>query len=184
LAVDLHVFIAIAEIAGIFVGFGALIGVTRPDQIARAQLARLRGLVIIGLTIIIAGLLPVALDLYGFTDHNLWFISSLIFYLLNWIVTIMSFRDPINRELMKTEVRTHPVISVVFWVSLEIPFHILLILILFGIFPPLEPALFLTALLIYLFQAAFALVQLVHSQTNSKYPNSDSMEQDAAPIIH
>ena len=58
MALDLLLLVAIAEIAGIFVGFGALIGAIRPNEIAAAQLARLRGLVTIGLTIIVAALVP------------------------------------------------------------------------------------------------------------------------------
>ena len=100
MALDSGLFIAIAEIAGVFVGFGALISVTRKDEIEAAQLARLRGLVTMGLGIIVAALIPVALNLYGVTDHTLWFMSSIIFFSLNWVVIILSFRDPINRELM------------------------------------------------------------------------------------
>ncbi|MFX1343244.1 MAG: hypothetical protein ACFFAL_11220 [Promethearchaeota archaeon] len=40
MTVDLPLFIAIAEIVGVFVGFGALISVTRPNEIAAPQLAR------------------------------------------------------------------------------------------------------------------------------------------------
>lgn len=167
MAVDLFLLVAIAEIAGIFVGFGALIGVTRPNEIAADQLARLRGLVTIGLTIIITSLIPVALDLYGVTDHILWFVSSLFFYSLNWIVIIMAFRDPVNRELMKSETQRSPVKTVFFWLLLEVPFHVLLILTMLGLFLSLEPAFYTTALLIYLFQAAFALVQLVHSRADT-----------------
>ncbi|MFW9984765.1 MAG: hypothetical protein ACFFCB_08570 [Candidatus Odinarchaeota archaeon] len=164
MAVDLPLFIAIAEIAGIFVGFGALISVTRPNEIAAPQLARIRGLVTVGLTLITASFIPVALNLYGVIDHPLWFMSSLIFYSLNWVVIILSFRDPVNRELMKTETQTRPVISILFWVLLEAPLHMLLILSMLGLFPFLESAFYTTALLFYLFQAAFALVQLVYSQ--------------------
>ncbi|MHA2427825.1 MAG: hypothetical protein ACXADB_07365 [Candidatus Hermodarchaeia archaeon] len=171
MAVDLFLFVAIAEIAGIFVGFGALIGVTRPNEIVAAQLARLRGLVTIGLTIIITSLIPVALDLYGVTDHTLWFTSSLFFYSFNWILIIMSFRDPVNRELMKNEMQRSPVKTVFFWLLLEVPFHVLLILTILGLFPHLEPAFYTTALLIYLFQAAFALVLLVYSQADT--PSSE-----------
>ncbi|MFX0079379.1 MAG: hypothetical protein ACFE8O_09075 [Candidatus Hermodarchaeota archaeon] len=167
MAVDLPLFIAIAEIAGIFVGFGALIGVTRPNEIAAPQLARIRGLVTVGLTLITASFIPVALSLYGVIDHPLWFMSSLIFYSLNWVVMILSFRDPVNRELMKTETQTRPVISILFWVLLEAPLHIVLILTMLGLFPLLEPAFYTTALLFYLFQAAFALVQVVYSQAEA-----------------
>ncbi len=164
MAVDLFLLVAIAEIAGIFVGFGALIGVTRPDEVSAFQAARLRALVMVGLTIIIASLIPVTLNLYGITEHTLWFASSFFFYSLNWIVIIMAFRDPANRELMKTETQRRPVTSILFWSVLEVPFHVLLILTMLGLFLSLEPAFYTTALVIYLFQAAFALVQLVHSQ--------------------
>jgi hypothetical protein len=172
MTLDLFLFIAIAEIAGVFVGFGALISVTRPNEIEAAQLARIRGLVTVGLSIIIAALIPIALDLYGVTDHTFWFMSSLIFYSLNWFVILLSFRDPVNRELMKKEVRTNTVRSVLFWVLLEGPFHVVLILTLLGLFPHLEPAFYTTALLFYLFQAAFALVQLVYSQVDPPSANT------------
>jgi hypothetical protein len=184
LAVDLHLFIAIAEIAGVFVGFGALIAATRPKDIAAFQLARIRGLVTVGLTTIVAALVPVGLNLFGVSDRTFWFLSSLIFYSLNWVVIILSFRDPVNRELIKTESRTRPVISVLFWILLEVPFHILLILTILGLFPHLEPAFFTTALFFYLFQAAFALVQLVYSQADTQVSNTDSTKQRAAPIVH
>ena len=164
MAIDLFLLVAIAEIAGIFVGFGALIGVTRSNEIAAAQLARIRGMVTIGLGLIIAALIPVVLNLYSVADHTLWFTSSLIFFSLNWTAIILSLRDPVNRELMKNEMQTSPVISVLFWLFLEIPLQALLVLTMLGFFPHLEPAFYTTALLFNLFQAAFALVQLVHSQ--------------------
>ncbi|MFX0168816.1 MAG: hypothetical protein ACFE89_05575 [Candidatus Hodarchaeota archaeon] len=162
---DTGLFIAIAEIAGVFVGFGALISLIRPDEVEATQLARIRGLVTVGLTIIIAALIPIAINLYGVSDHPLWLISSLIFYSLNWFVMILSFRDPVNRELMKTQTKTSPIISVLFWALLEVPLHFLLILTILGLFPHLDLAFYTTALLFFLFEAAFALVQVVHSQT-------------------
>ena len=165
-ALDSGLFIAIAEIAGVFVGFGALISVTRRIEIEAAQLARIRGLVTMGLGIIVAALIPVGLNLYGVTDHNLWFLSSLIFFSLNWVVIILSFRDPVNRELMKTETRSNPVITVLFWLSLEVPFQVILVLTMLGLYPHLEPAFYTTALLFFLFQAAFALTLLVYSQVS------------------
>ena len=106
--------ISIAEIAGIFVGFGALIGVTRENKVEAAQLGRIRGMVTIGLGLIIVALIPVVFDLYGVSEHTLWFTSSLIFFSLNWAVIILSFRDPVNRELMKNGMKTSPVVSVLF----------------------------------------------------------------------
>ena len=166
MALDLVLFIAIAEIAGVFVGFGALISVTRQNEIEPAQLARIRGLVTMGLGIIVAALIPVGLNLYGVTDHTLWFISSLIFFSLNWVVIILSFRDPVNRELMNIQMRTSPVKTVLFWLLLEVPFQVLLVLTMLGLYPHLEHAFYTTALLFFLFQAAFALTLLVYSQVS------------------
>ncbi len=166
MALDLFLFVAIAEIAGIFVGFGALISVARWGEIEPAQLARIRGLVTVGLMVIVVALIPVGLDLYGITDHALWFISSLIFFTLNWIVLILSLRDPLNIELMKTEIQTRPVINVLFWLLLEVPLQVPLILTMFGLYPHLEPAFYSTALLFSLFEATFALVQIVYSQAS------------------
>ena len=166
MALDLVLFIAIAEIAGVFVGFGALISVTRRGEIEPAQLARIRGLVTMGLGIIVAALIPISLNLYGVSDHTLWFTSSLIFFSLNWIVIIMSFRDPVNRELMAKQTQRNPISSVLFWLLLEVPFQILLVLTILGLYPHLEPAFYTTALLFYLFQAAFALAQTVYSQAD------------------
>ncbi len=171
LALDSTLLIAIAEIAGVFVGFGALISVIRPNEIEAAQLARIRGMVTIGLGLIINALIPVGLNFYGVTDHILWFMSSLIFFTFNWVVIILSMRDPVNRELMKNGMRTSPVITVLFWLLLEIPLQVPLVLTMLGLFPHLEPAFYTTALLFNLFQAAFALVQLVYSQADPQAPN-------------
>jgi hypothetical protein len=168
---DAGLLIAIAEIAGVFVGFGALIGVTRRNEIDAAQLGRIRGIVTVGLTVMITALIPIGLNIYGITDHNLWFLSSLIFFSLNWMVIILSFRDPINRELLKKGMRTSPLISTLFWLLLEVPLQAQLVLTMLGLFPLLEPAFYTTSLLFNLFQAAFALVQLVYSQSDSQVPN-------------
>ncbi|MDO8124162.1 MAG: hypothetical protein Q6364_07250 [Candidatus Hermodarchaeota archaeon] len=121
-------------------------------------------MVTIGLGLIIVALIPVGLNLYGVSDHILWFMSSLIFFSLNWMVIILSFRDPINRDLLNSGMRASPVITVLFWLLLEIPLQLPLVLTMLGLYPLLEPAFYTTALLFNLFQAAFALVQLVYSQ--------------------
>ena len=63
-ALDSGLFIAIAEIAGVFVGFGALISLTRKDAIDFPQLGRLRGVVSVGLVVIVAALIPVGISRY------------------------------------------------------------------------------------------------------------------------
>ena len=58
---DVDLFVAIAEIAGVFVGFGALISVTRGAEIEASVLGRIRAVVTIGLLVVVAALVPVGL---------------------------------------------------------------------------------------------------------------------------
>jgi hypothetical protein len=164
LTIDVDLFVTIAEIAGIFVGFGALISVTRRAEIATSKLWRIRGLVTMGLGVVVAALIPIGLSRYGVTDHNLWFTCSLIYLSLNWFVSIWSLRKPEVRKLLITEARANPMPAIFFWLLLELPFQVPLFLIVFGAFPNLEPALYTTALFFALFEAAFVLTQLVYSR--------------------
>jgi hypothetical protein len=156
--------VGIAHIAGIFVGFGALISTTRKGDVEVSQLSQVRSVVTVGLLVIVGALIPIGFDLYGFSGHILWFICSLIFFLLNWVVSILSLLHPENRELMITQMRGSPLKNVAFWLFLEVPLQASLILTIIGLYPVIEPALYTTALLFNLFEAAFALVQLVYLQ--------------------
>ena len=164
MTIDVDLFVTIAEIAGIFVGFGALISVTRRTEIETSKLWRVRGLVTMGLGVVVAALIPIGLSRYGVTDHNLWFTCSLIYLILNWTVSLWSLRKPEVRKLVITDARANPVAAIFFWLLLEVPFQVPLILIVFGLYPNLEPALYTTALFFALFEAAFVLSQLVYSR--------------------
>lgn len=163
---DLNTLIAIAELAGVFVGFGALISVTRRAEIDAFQLGYIRAVVTIGLMVMVAALIPIGLSRYGVSDHTLWFSSSLIFFAFTWVVTIYSLRLPENRRLVITRARTTPLMAGAFWLLLEIPMQVPLVLVLLGLFPELEPALYITSLVLNLFEAAFVLVQFVYSQAD------------------
>ena len=164
---DVHLFITIAEIAGIFVGFGALIGVTRRTTIDTSILWRIRGLVSMGLVVIVYSLIPIGLSRYGITGHGLWFTCSLIFFLLNWAFAIFTWRKGVVRIILFNE-GTSRLISWSFWLLFEVPIQVSLILILFGFFPDLEPGLYTTALFFSLFECAFILSQLVYSSVSEK----------------
>lgn len=163
---DLNLLTAIAEIAGVFVGFGALISVTRRSEIDAAQLSQIRAVVTIGLVVMVAALIPVGLGHYGITGHDLWLVCSIIFLLLIWAVTISSLRSPENRQLALTRARDNPMMAAFFWLLLEIPMQAPLVLVIIGANPELEPAFYITSLVLNLFQAAFVLAQFVYSQAN------------------
>jgi hypothetical protein len=164
LTVDVELFITIAEIAGIFVGFGALINVTRKEEIETFKLWSIRGLVTMGLGVIVAALMPIALSRYGITGHNLWFSCAVIYLLLNWAVSIHSLRKPEIRKYLISQSKESPIMSMFFWLILEVPFQASLILIVIGLYPRLEPALYTTAIFFALFEAAYVLSQFVYTK--------------------
>lgn len=161
---DASLFLAIAEISGVFVGFGALISLTRRGEIDPTSLARIRAVVTIGLVVIVAALLPVALGRYGVDDRVLWLSCSVVFLLLVWGVTAISLRSPENRQLVRGQARSSPLLAAFFWVLLEAAIQVPLILAILGPFPDLEPGFYTTALAFNLFEAAFVLAQLVYAQ--------------------
>ena len=155
---NIEIFIGIAHIAGIFVGFEALISATHQKEVER-----IRGIVTVGLMTIIASLIPIGLASYGFSGHMLWFWSSLIYFCLNWIVIILSLRRSEDREYMKTQSKAS---MIFFWLIFEVPLEVSLILSIIGLFPDLEQAFYTTALLFNLFSAAYVLSQIVHTKDN------------------
>ena len=165
---DVDVFIGLAGIAGVFVGFAALIGLTRKeDEVDEARFIDIRGVVTIGLLLIVVALVPVVLGRYGLVDHTLWLTSSLVFLVLLWTVSFYGMRRPENRAAMRAQARAAPRLYVFFWVGLEAPIQIPLILTVLGLFPELEPAFYLTALVFQLFEAAYVLSELVYWRIGS-----------------
>jgi len=154
---DTDLFVALAEIAGVFVGFGALISVTRRGGIDATQLAQIRTVVAVGLLVIVAALIPVGLGRYGLTGHTVWSWSSFTFLVLIWVSIF------VHRASLAAQARENPIAGMFFWVGLELPIQIPLILAMFGSYPALEPAFYTTALVLNVFEAAFVLTQLVFS---------------------
>lgn len=160
---DVDLFVTIAEIAGVFVGFAALIAVTRRSEMDASQLGQIRAVVTIGLLVVVAALIPVALGTYHIEDRTLWLTASLVYLVLNWTVIFLALRRPENRELAAAQARTQPVMAALFWI-LEIPIQVPLLLIVFGVNRDLDPAFYMTALVFHLFEAALVLAQMVYAQ--------------------
>ena len=140
---NIEIFIGIAHIAGIFVGFEALISATHQKEVVR-----IRGLVTVGLTTIIASLLPIGLSSYGFSGHLLWFLCSLIYFCLDWTVLFLSLRKSETRELLRNERKTHPVMAILFWLLFEVPLQVPLILVIIGLFGLIIQHLLLTYIIL------------------------------------
>lgn len=181
---DLALFVAIAEIAGVFVGFAALISVTGRDEVAPAQLAQVRAVVTIGLVVIVASLVPVGLERYGLTTAALWRVSSAVFLVLVWVVIVLSLRLPENRALTLAQARATPGLSALFWGVLEAAIQVPLLLAVLGAFADQARAFYTTALVVHLFQAAFVLGQFVYVRAAgpaAHAPAPDAPGPDVAP---
>lgn len=160
---DVVLFVTIAEISGVFVGFAALIAVTRRSEIDAAQLGQIQAVVTIGLLVVVAALVPVSLGVYEVSGHGLWVASSLVYLALNWIVIVLALRRSENRQLAGAQARSNPMTAALFWL-LEVAVQLPLLLIVFGVNRDLDVAFFMTALVFHLFEAAFILAQLVYTQ--------------------
>src|SRR5512135_2682642 len=75
---DTELFLSLAEIAGVFVGFGALIAIRSGGAGEAQDVAPLRGVVMTGMTTVIAALAPVTLGRYDLTGHQVLALSSVL----------------------------------------------------------------------------------------------------------
>ena len=161
---DFNFLIRIAQLAGVFVGFGALISVMDSRNANATQLTQIRAVVSIGLIVIVAALLPVGLGRYGVTGQDLWRVCSLVFLGLVWSVTILSLRMAEGRQLAIARMRSNPIGTAFFWLALEIPLQVPLILTALGLYSQFHPAFYTTALIVNIFEAVFVFAQFVYSQ--------------------
>ena len=130
--------------------------------------------------LIVAALVPVGISRYGLTGHDFWFVCSIIFLFLVWAQILLSLRKSKYRELLTKQTLGSPVGSMFFWLCLEVPIHVSLVLAIIGIYPDLEPAFYTTALLFHLFEATFLLVQIVNYQMR---PSANPQDQEEAHIL-
>jgi hypothetical protein len=65
------VLIPLAEIAGVFVGFGALIAVRSGTAMSTFELVQVRYVMMAGIWVVIAALAPTVVGSYGVAGHGL-----------------------------------------------------------------------------------------------------------------
>ena len=75
---DTDLLLSLAEIAGVFVGFGALIAVRSGGPGLPFEVAPVRGVVMGGMMVIVAALAPLTLGRYDLTDHQVFALSSVL----------------------------------------------------------------------------------------------------------
>jgi hypothetical protein len=161
---DTELFLSMAEIAGVFVGFAALISVRSGGPSDAHEVTYIRSVVTAAIWVVIVALAPVIVSRYDLTGHGLWLACSLLALVLLLGQWIVNERTTESRELGAAYSRAQTLGVMAAYLGLMIPTIAALILVALGLFPDQEPALYLTAVGLGLFMGALTLLFLVFSQ--------------------
>lgn len=162
---EIDLFVHLAEIAGVFVGFGALIGQRSARPTDPHDVVYLRGVVLLGVWVVVAALLPVVVGRYEVAAMAIWRPSAVV-ALAVWAIFLVAFgRSPESRSLEPDTVdRWFPVVG--------LPLHAViagsLTLVVVGAWPGTAEALYVTALTAGVVFAGYTLLTLVLSQKHEQ----------------
>jgi hypothetical protein len=158
---DADLFMELAGIAGVFVGFGALIAVRSGGASDAFEVAWMRGVVSIGLTAVLAALAPVVISRYGLTEHEIWVLSSILF-LVGFIgVFAINNLTPEAREAEDAIPRSIKVVRFAVWAPSMTVLLLSPIAIALGVAPVREEALYFTLVVLAVFWSGISLLMLV-----------------------
>jgi hypothetical protein len=166
---DADLFLSLAGIAGVFVGFGALISTRSGGANEAVEVAYMRTVVAMGLVTVVAALAPVTLGRYGLTDHQIWALSSALALVGLLGMVAASARTPEYRAGWATTMRdwkSQPgdIVESAVFVLYLIVMVLAPIIIALGVAPGLEAALYFTYVVLILLGAGWTLLYLVYSQ--------------------
>ncbi len=167
---DADLFLELAGIAGVFVGFGALIAV-RSGGASGAEVAPMRTVASLGVLAVVGALMPVALSRYGIAGHTLWALSSVLI-LVGWVIGFVAmFRTPEYREGWAAEIEARrttrsgsQVVGDGTYVLYMLASFLVPIVIVLGVAPEQEAGLYFTVVMLVLLGAAWTLLNLVFAQ--------------------
>jgi hypothetical protein len=170
---DTELLIPLAEIAGVFVGFGALIAVRSGGPSEPLEVAPMRVMVSMGMLAVAGGLVPGALGRFDLTEHGVWALSSTL-VLAGWLaILVASLRTPEYRAGWAAEIEATKVGSRPRWLTMAeyavfVPYMLAVfftpIIIVLGVQPDLEAALYYVAVVLLLLGAGWTLLGLVFAQ--------------------
>ena len=166
---DTELFLSLAEIAGVFVGFGALIAVRSGGAMDVNEVNGIRWVVTTGIWVVIVALAPTIVSSYGLTGHDLWLVCSLLALALLVVMIVVFATAPENLADLAATIATIPrgtvalVMGPTFWLPLVL-LVLALALVVLGPFPNQEQALYLTAVALGLLMGALGLFVAVFWQ--------------------
>jgi hypothetical protein len=166
---DADLFVGLAGIAGVFVGFAALIAVRSGGPTDPLEVAPMRMVVSMAMLTIVAALAPVTLGRYDLTDHQVWALSSAL-VLVGWLlIIVVSSRTPEYRaswatSIAETRLTPSAVVGWAFYVLYLTVSLLAPIVIVLGVAPGLEAALYFTVVVLILLAPGWTLLALVFAQ--------------------
>jgi len=171
--VETELFVHFAEIAGVFIGFGALISLRSAHVTDVHDVVYLQAVLALGVWVVVSSLVPVVVSRYGVVGHGLWLPSAVV-ALVIWLAFLAAFaRRSDTRALNRSQEpldRFFPVVG--------LPLHLViagsLALIVLGRWPSTEPALYVTALAAGVVFAGYTLLVYVMSQKHDTTAGRDS----------
>jgi heme/copper-type cytochrome/quinol oxidase subunit 3 len=171
---DADLFMELAAIAGVFVGFGALIAVRSGGPSEQREVAQMRSIVAFGVLTVVAALAPVTLSRFDLAEHQVWALSSALFLAGLFGLLIVVLRTPEYRALVAQEAEAVRTPSGQRWLVVlqsyvlnwlyGLVVVLIPIVILLGVAPDLEAGLYFALVVLELLGAAWLLLWLVFSQ--------------------
>ena len=159
-----ELFLSLAEIAGVFVGFGALIAVRSGGSARPAEVLFVSLLVLTGVQAIAMALVPVVIGGFDIPGHAVWASCSIVALAVFWVGQWVHERfSPERRAYISAAGlgargrREWEVVGAVFW----LPMTVALALIVLGPVPDLEAALYVAAVVLIVLMDAELLLAMV-----------------------
>lgn len=156
--------VQLAGIAGVFVGFGALIAVRGGGVSDAREVAYMRAVVWMGLMTVVAALAPLTLGLYDLSEQHVWRVSSVIVLAGYFGMVAISVRTPEAKASEAAASRAFRVTEGMFSLLWAVVAAIALIVIALGLRPELDAALYVTVVVLILLGAGGTLLELVFAQ--------------------
>jgi len=171
---EIELFVHFAEIAGVFVGFGALISLRSARPTDPHDVVYTQAVLGLGVWVVIGALVPIAVSRYGVHDDALW-LPCALFALAIWVIFLIAFsRTAASRKINRSRERPDRLFPVV-----GLPLHVViagsLVLIVFGVWRGIDEALYITALTAGVIFAGYTLLMSGMSQTHAPAPDQDGL---------
>ena len=169
---DVELFLSLAEIAGVFVGFGALIAVRSGGASDVHEVVYMRAVVWMGMMTVVAALAPVTLGRYDLAAHQVWALSSVLILVAGGVMFASMARTPEYKTAWTAELeadrvarsRRLVVVGTAAYALYMLALVLAPIVIMLGVASDLEGALYFTVVVLILLGAGWTLLARVLAQ--------------------